>query len=137
DAALVIDRAGRSAGPATVDVGDRLPLHSTAVGKVLLASAPDELPARLVAGGLGAATRYTATVPQVLAADLGRVRDTGIAREREEYRYGRYGVALGVPGPTGNISAAVGIIGAGAVDEGAWVGLLKDAIATVTYSIMR
>lgn len=136
-AALVIDRAGVTAGGVPVEIGERLPLHSTAVGKILLAHAPEGTSTQLAAAGLSRTTRYTKTSVQVLSADLIRVREKGIAREREEYRYGRYGIALGIPGPSGGTSAALGILGSGGADEAVWVGLLHEAIATVTHSIMR
>ncbi|MFD1812476.1 IclR family transcriptional regulator [Rhodococcus gannanensis] len=128
---VIVDRAhGPRQGGAPVEIGDRFPLHATAVGKVFLAAGdpPDSITERF--------TRYTLDAA-ALPADLARVRRTGIAREREEYRYGRYGAAAGIRGPSGRMSAALGIVGTGSADEQRWVSLLEETVGAVADSIMR
>jgi len=130
-AAVIVDRAlGPRRDGTVVEIGDRFPLHATAVGKVFLAAGdpPTAVTERY--------TRYTLDTA-ALPADLTRIRRSGIAREREEYRYGRYGVAVGIRGPSGRMSAALGIIGGGAPDARQWQVLLRQTEDAVAESIMR
>ncbi|TCN55865.1 IclR family transcriptional regulator [Rhodococcus sp. SMB37] len=130
-AVVIVDRAlGPRRDGTAVEIGDRFPLHATAVGKVFLAAGdpPTAVTERY--------TRYTLDIA-ALSAPLARTRQTGIAREREEYRYGRYGVAIGIRGPSGRMSAALGVVGAAVPDEQQWVRLLQETVGTVTESIMR
>jgi DNA-binding IclR family transcriptional regulator len=84
--------AGRLAPPVPSRAGGRLPAHVTAAGKALLAYAPaDALPTSLDRHGPG-----TITDPERLSAELRRIRETGIAINREESRIGVLGVAAPV-----------------------------------------
>ncbi|NAS22993.1 helix-turn-helix domain-containing protein [Herbidospora sp. NEAU-GS84] len=66
-------------------VGMRLPLHSTAIGKCVLAHLPpDELAAVLAAAGLPARTPATLTSSGLLAAELAGIRERGYAVDDEE-----------------------------------------------------
>ncbi|WP_377272440.1 IclR family transcriptional regulator [Peterkaempfera sp. SMS 1(5)a] len=64
-------------------VGRRLPAHCTAVGKMMLASLPEqELAARYPAGTrLEAMTPHTLTTAEALRSDLAETRDRGTSRE--------------------------------------------------------
>jgi DNA-binding IclR family transcriptional regulator len=67
-----------------VRVGRRMPAHSTALGKALLADRPSlDLP-----GELERQTERTVTDPKALAEELERVRERGYAIDREENRTG-------------------------------------------------
>lgn len=75
-----------------VRVGRRMPAHSTALGKALLADRPSpDLP-----GELERQTEQTVTDPKALAEELRRVRERGYAIDREENRTGVccFGVVL-------------------------------------------
>ncbi|WP_030450645.1 IclR family transcriptional regulator [Herbidospora cretacea] len=66
-------------------VGMRLPLHSTAIGKCVLAHLPpDELAGILATAGLPARTPATFTSPGLLAAELAGIRERGYAVDDEE-----------------------------------------------------
>lgn len=66
-------------------VGMRLPLHSTAIGKCVLAHLPpDELAAVLATAGLPARTPATLTSSESLAAELTGIRERGYAVDDEE-----------------------------------------------------
>jgi DNA-binding IclR family transcriptional regulator len=107
--ALYLDRlAGHASVPVISEVGGRLPLHATGVGKVLLAHAPDHVRAVALAR-LTRHTRYTVTQPGVLARQLDRVRAEGVATTSEEMTLGACSVA--VPVRAGNrVTAALGVV---------------------------
>lgn len=109
DAALYLDRlSGRASVPVVSRVGARLPLHATGVGKVLLAYAPDEVVARIMAA-LTPQTQYTITAPGLLARQLDRVRADGYATTSEEMTLGACSVAVPV-WADGTLAASVGVV---------------------------
>ncbi|MBG0562647.1 IclR family transcriptional regulator [Actinoplanes aureus] len=89
----------------TLDVGALLPLHATALGKVLLAYRP------FVSSDLEAYTRLTIVEPKALAAALEGVRETGWATEVEEFLLGQAAVAAPIRGYGGLVVGAIGISG--------------------------
>ncbi len=108
--ALYLDRlAGHVSVPVLSEVGARLPLHATGVGKVLLAHAPDDVRAAVL-GSLTRVTPYTVTQPGRLRAELARVRRDGFARTSEEMSLGACSVAVPVHAPDGTVTAALGIV---------------------------
>jgi len=110
DRALYVDRlSGHSSVPVVSQVGSRLPLHATGVGKVLLAHAPPELQA-LVSAHLVRVTPFTVTQPGRLRAQLRRVRRDGYAETHEEMSLGACSVAVPVRAQDGNVVAALGIV---------------------------
>lgn len=106
---LYVDRlAGHVSVPVVSEVGSRLPLHSTGVGKVLLAYAPDEVLA-FVLGNLTRVTAYTVTQPARLLDQLRRVRAEGYATTGEEMSLGACSVAVPV-WVANEVVAALGIV---------------------------
>ncbi|WP_040795181.1 IclR family transcriptional regulator [Nocardia higoensis] len=109
DEALYIDRIyGSTRVPRASRVGGRLPLHATAVGKVLLAYEEDWFREAYLAHSLEAATKHTHINPGRLTAELRRVRDEGYATTMEEVREGSCSIAVPVrldPHP-----AAIGLV---------------------------
>jgi DNA-binding IclR family transcriptional regulator len=73
---------------AVSSVGESFPLHCTANGKAFLAGLPPQDLARILAGPLAALTPRTITDPAALARELERVREEGIAYDREEHAEG-------------------------------------------------
>lgn len=66
-------------------IGLRMPLHTTAIGKSILAHLPaEEVRALITGGGLPARTPQTLTTPEALEADLESVRARGFAIDEEE-----------------------------------------------------
>jgi len=110
DRVLYVDRlAGHASVPVVSTVGSRLPLHSTGVGKVLLAHAPEELRRRVLAAQLPRLTAYTVTEPARLERQLARVGQDGYATTVEEMTLGACTVAVPVrAGET--VVAALGIV---------------------------
>jgi DNA-binding IclR family transcriptional regulator len=77
-------------------VGGRMPLHCTAIGKALLAHAPDELRTEVLAGPLPRRTPRTITAPGLLANQLDSIVEDGVSFEFEEAAVGIVCVAAPV-----------------------------------------
>lgn len=93
-------------------VGNRRHLHSTALGKVLLAALPEKEALRLVRmKGLPRLTPTTITTQTALAAELARVRKRGWAIDNKENE--AEGRCIGAPivGPDGRTVAALSVSG--------------------------
>ncbi|WP_097329189.1 IclR family transcriptional regulator [Paractinoplanes atraurantiacus] len=88
----------------TLDVGSTLPLHATALGKVLLAY-------RFTKINLDRFTRRTIRTTEALEAELQRVREAGWSLEAEELTPGTAAVAAPIRGSGGLVVGAVGISG--------------------------
>src|SRR6266545_7700479 len=83
--AVIVERLSKPGAIGLVSqVGGRLPLHSSAVGKVLLAHADSALFDALTEPGLSRYTPPTITDPARLRRELGDCRRTGTAIVREE-----------------------------------------------------
>ncbi|HTK64922.1 MAG TPA: IclR family transcriptional regulator [Pseudonocardia sp.] len=110
DRALYVDRlSGHASVPVVSQVGSRLPLHATGVGKVLLAHAPPEVQLSVLSG-LTRVTPFTVTQPGRLRAQLRRVRREGFAETLEEMSLGACSIAVPVHAGDGNVVAALGIV---------------------------
>ncbi|MDX3523638.1 IclR family transcriptional regulator [Streptomyces scabiei] len=92
-------------------IGARLPAYCTAVGKALLAFDHDAMEAAISAG-LPQLTDYTITDPAAFRAELRRIRQEGIAYDRQEATLGLTCVAVPVMGPAGTPVAALSVAGA-------------------------
>lgn len=92
------------------DVGSLLPIHATALGKVLLAHSPGTQPL-LPAGPLTSYTGRTISDPGRLGAELATTRARGYALEFGEYLPDQAGLAAPILGPGGLVVGAIGIHG--------------------------
>lgn len=91
--------AGRHSMRMFTEVGRRVPLHSTGVGKALLAQLPDDEVERLLkSAGMPAITDHTITDPAGLLQELGAARVRGHAIDDGEQEIGVSCVAVPVPG---------------------------------------
>ena len=107
---LYVDRlSGHVSVPVVSQVGSRLPMHATGVGKVLLAHAGEDVQAEVL-GRLTQVTAYTITQPARLLDQLRRVRADGYATTGEEMSLGACSVAVPVRGAGGEVVAALGIV---------------------------
>lgn len=107
--ALYLDRLrGHADVPVVSTVGSRLPLHATGVGKVLLAHAPAEVRAAVLAD-LPRITPYTVTQPGLLDRQLEQARGDDHATTREEMSLGACSVAVPVR-RDGTVVAALGVV---------------------------
>ncbi len=95
----------------TLGIGAMLPLHATALGKVLLAyEAEPAATTRL--RELTSLTRRTIVKPAALERVLAEVRASGWASEAEEYMPGEASVAARIRAPGGLVVGAIGVSGA-------------------------
>lgn len=107
---LYLDRmAGHASVPVVSTIGSRLPMHSTGVGKALLAYAPEPVQAEVLAS-LTRITPYTITQPGRLREQLQRARRDGFAQTEEEMSLGACSVAVPIRRPPGEVVAALGIV---------------------------
>jgi IclR family transcriptional regulator, acetate operon repressor len=111
DVVYVQKLEGRHGPPTTSRVGGRMPAYCTGVGKALLAHAPPEHLAAVVAAGLRRRTPRTIVAVGLLERDLERIRDSAVAVEHEESSVGIACVASPVIGEDGTAVAAVSITG--------------------------
>ena len=89
----------------------RSPLHRSSAGKVLAAFNTDLADARLRAG-LPPSTGYTIVVPELLVAELARIRERGYARSVDETELGMSSLAVPVRNSArGSVVAAISMVG--------------------------
>ncbi|MET8427648.1 IclR family transcriptional regulator [Nocardia sp. NPDC004860] len=106
---LYLDRLRGSASvPILSTIGSRLPLHATAVGKVLLAHAPADV-VEFVLADLHRVTSYTVTSSVTLRRQLDRIRRDGYATTSQEMSLGACSVAVPIR-HDGRVVAALGIV---------------------------
>jgi DNA-binding IclR family transcriptional regulator len=91
-------------------VGGRLPLHSSAVGKVLLAHGDSAVFDALVERGLNRFTPHTITDPARLRRELGDCRRTGTAIVCEEMTPRADSVATRIMDADGRVVAALSVV---------------------------
>lgn len=109
--ALVVHHVFRPDAPGqSIETGTRLPLHATAVGKVLLAFDPSAVRS-LPRGELDSFTFRTTPDRSTLLRQLADVRDRGWASAVDEHVRGLAGVAAAVRDRNGAVVAAVGVVG--------------------------
>lgn len=107
---LYLERvAGHASVPVVSKVGSRLPLHSTGVGKVLLAHAPADVRHEVLAAPLQRFTPYTVIQPRRLEGQLQHVTQDGFATTTEEMTLGACSIAIPVD-VAGRTVASLGIV---------------------------
>ncbi|MGW5150631.1 IclR family transcriptional regulator [Rhodococcus koreensis] len=125
--------SARTAVPSATEVGGRLPLHATAVGKCILANSPRELLVEIVERGLTRQTKHTIIQPGRLGTELREVRRTGVAYSREEMTAGVISVASPIIASGGILRGALGVVAR-------WPGELErlaPAVRTTALTISR
>jgi DNA-binding IclR family transcriptional regulator len=109
--ALYIDRVYSSKRvPRASRVGGRLPLHATAVGKVLLAYEEPWVREAYLQRTLEAPTKRTHADPALLAVELAGIRDRGYATTLEEVRAASCSIAVPIAHPQRRAVAAIGLV---------------------------
>ncbi|WP_098730647.1 IclR family transcriptional regulator [Brevibacterium epidermidis] len=107
---LYIDRVyGTERVPRASRVGGRLPMHSTAVGKVILAFEEDWLSEAYLRQPLDQVAPRTVTNPGLLAEQLEQIRTEGFSVTNEEQRPGACSIAVPVF-HTGRIGSSIGLV---------------------------
>jgi len=107
---LYVDRlSGHASVPVVSQIGSRLPIHATGVGKVLLAHAPADVQQRVLEARLARLTPYTVTQPGSLRRQLARVLRDDYATTVEEMSLGACSVAVPIRRDE-SVVAALGIV---------------------------
>jgi DNA-binding IclR family transcriptional regulator len=92
------------------NVGSRVPLHCSAIGKLFLALAPASRRHRLLrAVELRRFTDHTITAPRSLEVELGQIRKEQVSFDRQEFLMGVMCAAVPVMGKNGELLAAVAV----------------------------
>lgn len=125
-AEYVAQAPGRHTMRIFTEVGNRVALHCTGVGKALLAAVPPDQAGRLIAAApLAPRTAATLTDPAALGAEIELIRARGYALDEGEMEVGVRCVAVGMPGTT---PMAVSVSGPAAR-------MTDDLIATVVSAL--
>lgn len=140
DKAMIVHHVLRPDGRSqTMESGSELPLHATALGKVLVADRPGLRPD---ANGrtLTAFTARTLTTPAVLARELAMVRGRGWAAEIGEYRLDRASIAAPIRFPNRSVVAAISVTGpveeiASPAGQVALVPRVRQAAADIEHTL--
>jgi len=107
-------------------VGDRAPLHCTAVGKSILAALPPEEVEQIIArAGLPAFTPHTLTDPDALRADLEQTRQRGYAIDNQEHEVRTFCLGAAVLDGQGRVIGACSISSA----DRELIGRRREALA--------
>jgi len=97
---------------ATNELGASVPLHGSALGKVILASfSTSDITRYIELTGLPAYTRFTITNPHALRGHLLDIHEQGYAIDEQEWELGAGSVAAGIRDGNGDVAVAIGIIG--------------------------
>lgn len=122
------------------ETGVRLPMHCSALGKVLLAYKPrNEIKWILTRQGMRRMTRNTITDPQVLEKELAAIRQQGYGVDDREIMDSLRCVAAPIFGKEGRVRYAISVSGmadsmCGQHLEDATM-LVKDAAETISYQM--
>jgi DNA-binding IclR family transcriptional regulator len=111
DVVYVSKIGGHAQVPVSSRLGGRMPVHCTAIGKVLLAYAGADVQRQLFERPLERRAPRTITVPAVLRAQLEQIAETGLAFEHEESTVGIGCVAAPITDARGEVVAAVSVTG--------------------------
>lgn len=107
---LVVERIAGSRTMATMSKpGSRLPLHATAVGKVLVAFGSDDLQ-DAVLNSLDRYTDKTITNAETLRSQLKKIKSQGYAETHEELAPGATSIAVPLKGKGGKVIASFGVV---------------------------
>lgn len=101
---------GRRSVPTVSRAGGRGPLHTTGVGRALLATRDDAWLDRFFSQPLERETTHSLTDADALRADLARTRKRGYALTREEMTLGNISVAAACGSMPGLPPTAVGLV---------------------------
>lgn len=133
--ALCVEVVSRDGAPGTdTGPGSRLPLHATAVGKVLLAHGEDELLRSVLQSSPRRYTAYTLP-PGLLLRAVARIRAGEVAQAREEYRLGEFELAVPVCQPDGAVAALGMLCGLREADRVQAAALLRSAATELSRTL--
>jgi len=109
--AVIIERlSAPKASELVSQVGGRLPLHCSGVGKVVLAHSGADLIDRVLTGRLRRYTPLTTVDPTLLRSELADCRHTGNASVRGELTAGADSIATRIMDGDGRVVAALSVV---------------------------
>lgn len=109
--AVILERLSAPHAPGLVSqVGGRLPLHCSGVGKILLSHGGPDLTRAVLDGQLPRFTAATVTDPDALRRELAECRRTGIALVRGELTEGADSIATRIMNGQGRVVAALSVV---------------------------
>lgn len=109
---VVFSISGSMAINAAAMLGQRLPIHASAMGKAILSALDDADLERVLPTTLEVYTAGTISTREVLIDDVSRVRRDGIARADSEFSEALYALAVPIPaGLIGPFPAAIACAG--------------------------
>ncbi|WID99738.1 IclR family transcriptional regulator (plasmid) [Bosea vestrisii] len=132
--------AVQSDGPLVVRAtpGDTFHLHTTALGKILLAAVDDpELRALLGAGQLEAVTSHTMTNPDRLIAQIRKVRVAGHASSIEENLPGISSIAAPIHDAAGAVIAGISVAYPRLLEPAPTTGSIADLVIAAATRISQ
>jgi len=133
-----VDDCPSHPAPAVLRIGQPVPAHAVAAGKVLLAGADRRRLAELLVEPLRPLTGKTVVDTAGLVRELERVREAGVAVELGELLPGRAGLAAPVRGNGGQVIGALGISVTGSDFAPRRAGLervVRDGAARVAHAL--
>lgn len=137
EALYVARLTGTASIPTLSRMGGRLPLHSTGVGKALLATRDEAWLARYYEAPLERETAFTVTDVRRLREELERARATGYATTRQEMTLGNVSIAAALPEVPGLPRAAVGVVAhLGRADEKRLAPLVMQTATTIGRDLL-
>lgn len=134
--ALYVDRlVGERSVPTISRAGGHLPLHTTGVGKVLLAYQSEKAIEQYISSPLPKPTPKSITDPAALREELAQVRKNGYSVTREEMTKGSGSIAVPIL-RNGKCVAAVGVIvHLARLDTQRLVATLNNAAANISAEL--
>lgn len=127
--------SGEKMGWAHEQLGNRLYLHDTAVGKAILAELPEQRVEQIVERwGLPGETANSITDRDALVAELSQIREQGYAVNRGENYEELYGIGVAATRNPGDVIGGFSVTGpahaiTGADREAELAGIVTDAVA--------
>jgi DNA-binding IclR family transcriptional regulator len=92
-------------------IGTLSPLHTTAMGKAILAAGSDEALGAYIAGGLERLTLRTITDPDQFRAEIATVRELGYGSNIEESLVGEISIGAAILADDDEVIAAISVTG--------------------------
>jgi DNA-binding IclR family transcriptional regulator len=118
-------------------IGERSALHTTSVGKAILAFQPREFVAAYLARPLSRRTPHTIADPAMLTSELEKIKAAGVAYDRYELALGMKCVAVPLRDPNGTVRSGISISGPDSRFVDAKLAELGERIAIEAETLRR
>lgn len=137
EALYVARLVGPHSVPTISRMGGRLPLHTTGVGKVLLAWQDDAFLSAYFARDLERPTKFSITSEPRLRAQLAETRRNGFSQTHQEMTLGNTSIAVPVMGHSGPLAAVGLVTHTVRADALRLVPVLQKAAAGISASLLE